>query len=449
MIFKRFRERTAAPRAVLALGCAAVVLVTAAAPAAAATRVGEAGTGTWYAASPSVPGVSTQRPAPGSVVSATLVDDLDAKEVADRLERVGIDASQVRYGVRAHRIVYRTRGADGRPTTASQLIATPDNGRRDLQVVSWLHGTTVYRGDVASMNEASTDRAAALLFASTGRAVSAPDYLGLGVGPGTHPYGDPQATVTASVDALRAARAFARQDRRTLTRHVLVSGFSQGGPATMMVGRALQQGVNPYFRLGALAPVAGPFDLSAFEAAAADDKVVRSSLYLAYFATAWNRLYGLYDTPAQAFRAPYDKTVEALFDGDHQASEIAAALPPASKDLFTPEFLDTIRHPTGKLRQRLNALDTTCDWRPDVPVHLYHASGDKDVAFDNARHCQRQLTANGGVNRLTDVGDLDHNGSVRKALPLVVRQFDAVPPGAGASGVTNPWTAGRAAPSPR
>ncbi|KAA6215353.1 hypothetical protein CP973_30720 [Streptomyces albofaciens JCM 4342] len=353
---------------------------------------------------------------------------MDAKQVAARLEKAGIDAAQVRYGVRAHRVVYRTRGVDGRPTTASQLFAVPTHGKRDLQVVSWLHGTTVYRGDVASVHGASTDRAAALLFASTGRAVSAPDYLGLGVGPGPHPYGDPKATVTASVDALRAARAFARQDRRTLDRHVLVSGFSQGGPATMMVGRALQQGADPYFRLGALAPVAGPFDLSAFEAAAADDKVVRSSLYLAYFATAWNRLYGLYDTPGQAFRAPYDQTVEALFDGDHKASEIAAALPTTSKELFTPEFLDTIRNPTGELRQRLNALDTTCDWHPDVPVHLYHATGDKDVAFENARYCQRRLTANGAVNRLTDVGDLDHNGTVRAALPLVVRQFDTVRP---------------------
>ncbi|MEV5597883.1 hypothetical protein [Streptomyces sp. NPDC052496] len=359
-------------------------------------------------------------------MSVTLVTDRDAEEVAARLEKAGIDAAQVRYGVRAHRIVYRTRGLRGEPTTASQLVATPKNGERALQAVSWLHGTTVYRGDVASVNEQSTDRAAALLFASTGRAVSAPDHLGLGEGPGTHPYGHPQATVTASVDALRAARAFARQERRILDWKVLVSGFSQGGPATMVVGRALQRGTDPYFRLGALAPIAGPFDLSGFEAAAADDKIVRSSLYLAYFATAWDRMYGLYDTPGEVFRAPYDAMVETLFDGDHETSEIAAALPAASKELFTPEFLDRIRSPRGKLRHQLEPLNTTCDWRPDVPVHLYHAEGDKDVAIGNARHCRRQLTANGAAHQLTDVGDVDHNGTVRKALPLVVRQFDAV-----------------------
>ncbi|MFF1917777.1 hypothetical protein ACFVYE_40800 [Streptomyces sp. NPDC058239] len=384
------------------------------------------GCGAPQSSSPSAALADQQQPsARGAVVSSTPVVDLNAKEVADRLAKTGIDTAQIRYGVRAHRIVYRTVDITGRPTTASELVAMPKNDERDLQVVSWLHGTEVYRGEVASVNDESTDRATALLFASTGRAVSAPDYLGLGKGPGFHPYGNPEATVSASVDALRAARAFARRDGHDLDQRVLISGFSQGGPATMMVGRALQQNIDPYFRPGALAPIAGPFNLSRFEAAAADDKVARSSLYLAYFATAWHRMYGLYDTPGQAFRAPYDKTVESLFDGNHEASEIAAALPTTSKELFTDEFLQKVRNPTGELRQKLKALDTTCAWRPEVAVHLFHARGDKDVAFANSLHCQRQLTANSADQQLTDIGDFDHSTTVLKALPQVVRQFDA------------------------
>ncbi|MFI9047414.1 alpha/beta hydrolase family protein [Streptomyces sp. NPDC053427] len=388
-----------------------------------------AGTGLADSQHSSSPAVRADQPQPaarGSVVSATLVADLDTKEVAAHLEKAGIEATQVRYGVRAHRIVYRTVDTKGRSTTASELVVVPRNGERDLRVVSWLHGTEVYRGEVASVNGQSTDRATALLFASTGHAVSAPDYLGLGKGPGFHPYGHPEATVTASVDALRAARAFVQRDGRVLDRRVLISGFSQGGPATMMVGRALQQGADRYFRLGALAPIAGPFDLSAFEAAAADDRTARSSLYLAYFATAWHRMYGLYDTPDQAFRAPFDKTVERLFDGNHTGAEIADALPATSKELFTEEFLQKVRHPTGELRRKLRVLDTTCDWRPDVPVHLFHAKGDKDVSFTHSQHCQRQLTANGAAQELSDVGNFDHSTTVLKALPIVVREFNAI-----------------------
>lgn len=408
----RIHGRSAKPVA-LALVCAVTVL--------AATGCGDHQRASSTAALP-----SHQEPAArGSVVSATPVEDLGAREVAARLATAGIDTAQVRYGVRAHRIVYRTIDTQGRPTTASELVAMPKNEERDLRVVSWLHGTEVYRGEVASVNAESTDRATALAFASTGRAVSAPDYLGLGVGPGFHPYGSPEATVSASVDALRAARTFARQDGRGLDRRVLISGFSQGGPATMMVGRALQHGGDPYFRLGALAPIAGPFNLSGFEAAAADDKVARSSLYLAYFVTAWHRMYGLYDTPDQAFRAPYDKTVESLFDGNHQASQIAAALPATSKELFTEAFLERIRKPAGDLREKLKALDTTCDWRPEVPVHLFHAKGDKDVSFTNSVQCRRQLAANGADQQLSDMGNVDHSSTVLKALPQVMRDFTA------------------------
>jgi hypothetical protein len=135
-------------------------------------------------------------------------------------------------------------------------------------------------------------------------------------------------------------------------------------------------------------------------------------------------MYGLYDSPGQAFRAPYDKKVEKLFDGDHTGGEIADALPATSKELFTDEFLNRVRHPKGELRRRLHAMDTACDWRPDVPVHLFHATGDKDVSFTNSPYCEGQLAAKGGEFELTDVGDVDHSTTVLKALPRVAHEFN-------------------------
>ncbi|GHH43482.1 hypothetical protein GCM10018773_29590 [Streptomyces candidus] len=360
----------------------------------------------------------------GALVSVEQAADLTAEEVAEEL-REKIDSSRVRYGVTAYRVTYRTTDSAGAPTTASQLVVLPKNRARHLSTVSWLHGTTVHRKDVASENPKSNDRLVALLLASTGRAVSAPDYVGLGSGEGFHPYGDPGATVAASVDGLRAARTFVHRSGRELKRKVQVSGFSQGGPATMLVGRALQQeGADRYFRLGALAPVGGPYNLSAFEAAAADDKMDKSAIYLAYFVTAWNKMYGLYTSPAEAFRSPYDSSVESLFDGHHTTDEILGALPAASKDLFTEDFLSKIRKPDGVLKDRLYPMDNTCNWRPKVPVQIFYGGGDKDVLPSHSAYCAAQLTSNGAAHRLIDVGDYDHNGSVRKALPRIIEFFD-------------------------
>ncbi|GAA3469761.1 hypothetical protein [Nonomuraea roseola] len=60
-----------------------------------------------------------------------------------------------------------------------------------------------------------------------------------------------------------------------------------------------------------------------------------------------------------------------------------------------------------------------------MPVHIFHGKGDADVSFDNALYCQRQLKARGATQSLTDVGDVDHNLSVRKALPQVAEEFAA------------------------
>ncbi|MEV5199358.1 lipase family protein [Streptomyces sp. NPDC053720] len=400
------------------------VALTASAPASAASSAGHAQARQAPTRQASTADIRMRPAQAGSIISSRRVADLTAQQVAAELQGK-VDSSQVRHGVTAYQVAYRTTNSAGEPTTASQLLVLPRTFGRRLPTVAWLHGTIAYRKDVASENPASSDRLAAYLLASTGRAVSAPDYVGLGAGEGFHPYGDPRATVAATVDGLRAARAFAHRNGRELDRKVQVSGFSQGGPATMLVGRALQdEGADQYFRLGALAPVAGPFHLSVFEAAAADDKIAKSGLYLAYFATAWNKTYGLYSSPGEAFRAPYDQIVEELFDGDHTTEQIAGALPPAAKDLFTEDFLDRIRTPSGVLKHRLHALDTTCDWKPNVPVSLFHARGDKDVDISHSAYCAQQLTDNGADFRLTDVGDHDHNNSVKQALPRIVRFFD-------------------------
>ncbi|WP_409491104.1 hypothetical protein [Amycolatopsis sp. cmx-11-12] len=408
MPIKRFSWRSARSLSAVAL---AAVTVAAATVACGADETPDAG------APPSPDGR-------GAIVSVMPLVDLQPAEVSAVLRAAKFDPAQVRHGVTASRVVYRTVGTKGEPTTASQLVALPKTDKNDLSVVSWLHGTTGFRGDVASMKDTSTDRAVALLFASTGRAVSAPDYLGLGEGPGSHPYGHPEVTASAPVDALRSAREFAGRQGRTFDERVLVSGFSQGGPATMMVGRALQDRADSSFTLGALAPIDGPFNLTKFVADAADDKLSNSHLYLGYLATAWDRMFGIYDSPQQAFREPYAARVEALFDGDHQQKEIVTSLPKSAKELFTDEFLDSVRKPTEVWQRHLRPLDTTCDWRPDVPVHLYQASGDRDVLPDNARHCQQQLVAKGAEQQLIELGDVDHNTSVRMAVPRVVEEFN-------------------------
>jgi acetyl esterase/lipase len=223
---------------------------------------------------------------------------------------------------------------------------------------------------------------------------------------------------------LRAADVVSRGQMAPLSKQVLVTGFSQGGQAAMAAGQALQRTGDPW-RLAALAPMAGPYDLSGTESEALLDPTrtnpLKASLYAAYLFTAWKDLYHLYTDPRQIFTAPYAGIIEGLFDGTHTVTDIEAVLPVPQK-LFQPQALALIARPTGRYAAALRDNDV-CYWAPSVPTRLYAAHGDLDVVFANAEQCRRQIMAHGGTAQIVDLGNVDHVGTAKASVSLIRTWF--------------------------
>jgi pimeloyl-ACP methyl ester carboxylesterase len=378
-------------------------------------------------------GASAERPngvagTRGELRSVIELGTLDKAQVGAFLGEFGLDPSGVETGVDAYRIEYDTVDPTGAPTFASALIALPKTEEKRLRPLAWLHGTTVYRGDAASVNPASDDRATAFFFASAGYATIAPDYLGLGTGPGPHPYDHLPSEVTAAIDSLRAAQKWLGEQGRELESGVRISGLSQGGPAALALGSALTEGALPGSELAGLAPISGPYDMRGSLAVAAAGDIAFASAYLAYLTVAWNRVYDLYAKPSDAFLPPYDENLELLFDNEHTAPQIFEQLPESLEALFTPRFLDALRTPTGAVERALQDTDGLCSWQAAVPVRLYAARGDRDVPVFNTEYCERSLFAEGVAVASIDVGDVDHSTSLLLSLPLILANFDAIEP---------------------
>ncbi|NEB02598.1 alpha/beta hydrolase [Streptomyces sp. SID13726] len=383
---------------------------------------------TALAVTPVAAAEQTWQPRRGDLVSVTPVADRSAGQVRSFLSGRDVAADPVRYGVRAYRLTYRTVDLYGGPTTATGLLTLPKGGAHRLDLVSDTHGTMVDRDYAPSASE-DFGRIPSYLHASAGRAVAAPDYLGLGEGPGLHPYMDTASSVTASLDMLRAARTAADRLGRPLTGDLYATGFSQGGQVAMALGKALDAGADRHFRLRALAPVSGPYDLVGQETPALfDGRVndVSGVLYISYWLVAQNRLHPIYQDPSEVFRAPYASRVEGLFDGGHEQEDVIRQLAPSVRQLLTPAFYDRLRHPSGAVLDALRAADRTCAWKPDVPVRLYAGAGDTDVPLGNTRTCARTLAGQGARVRVVDQGAVDHFGSLVVSAPQVVRFFDGV-----------------------
>ncbi|MFF1922817.1 lipase [Streptomyces sp. NPDC058221] len=369
----------------------------------------------------------------GTLVSAEKLYTLATPSaVTAELGRAGFAGDTVRHGVVAYRLVYRTIDAHGRPTTASGLFVTPLHTERRLPTVSFAHGTGSHKDDSPSMQRAAFVSAPAIAHAAAGSATVAPDYLGLGTGPGLHPWMDIGSETTASLDMLRAARAFAPRTGHALEREVMVTGFSQGASAALGLGRALESGRDHWFRLGALAPVSGAYDFGGAELPAllAGKLEPKSSVvYAAYTLVAFNRLHHIYDTPGEVFRAPYDSTIEALFDGAHTGEQLMRGTPNSLDELLTGHGRTLLAHPTGPLADALRSTDAVCtDWAPRAPVRLYMASGDEQAVTENTEHCRAALAGKGVSAPVVDLGPVDHDGSRHlgsnvAATSAVVRWF--------------------------
>ncbi|MEU1984853.1 lipase family protein [Nocardia sp. NPDC019395] len=136
------------------------------------------------------------------------------------------------------RIEYVTTGPGGELVPAQALVRLPDGdpppGGRP--VVAWDHGTSGLGGQCGLMGSEwlKEDTAPTLSrLNDAGYAVVAPDYIGLSPGsPGPHPYLQTSTEATATIDAVRAARAASAD----LSASWAVAGSSQGGHAALGTG---------------------------------------------------------------------------------------------------------------------------------------------------------------------------------------------------------------------
>jgi hypothetical protein len=378
----------------------------------------------------------------GQLVSVTPLRTLPGKAaVTTELTSDGFSAASARYGVRAYRLVYRTVDASGRPTTASGLLALPISGERVLPVVSFNHGTEASRSDAPSVQPSGFDPAPAYTYASAGFATVEPDYLGLGTGPGPHPWMDVPSETVTTVDMLRAARGYLAGHGRALRHDVMVTGFSQGASAALGLARALQAGADPWFRLGALAPISGAYDFQGAEIPALlNGDLVRLNpvpglgskytvLYTAYTFIGFNRVHPIAGLPAKIFKTPYASTLPRLFDGDHTDQQVFNGTPATLDELLTPYGFELLRHPAGGLLAAFRSADSVCSgWTPTAPARLYMADGDEQAVNANTWHCQGAFAAHGATVPVVDLGTPDnqdsrHYGSNAAGTAQIVRWF--------------------------
>lgn len=363
----------------------------------------------------------------GALESQALLRSFTQPEMLAIVQEYGVPFL-IPTAVDAWKIVYSTIDALGQPTRASALVAVPAGSTRALPLMSYQHGTITQREDVPSrLNEEAN---LGLILASAGYASVLPDYLGLGDSPGLHPYVHARSEATAVVDALRGARALMQARGINWNQQLFLTGYSQGGHATLAAQREIEQRHATEFTITASAPGAGPYDLSGVTTT--DFLSMRrppNPYYTAYLLASYVEVYGLAPSLADLLREPYARTVPPLLDGQHDGGEINAVLPPRPADMLKPEILEAftadLNHP---LRLALRDNDLHAGWVPRSPTRLYHCKGDSDVPFANSEVAAQTFKAAGAttVELIDPYPAGDHGDCVPFALLGTKFWFDSL-----------------------
>ena len=321
------------------------------------------------------------------------------------------------YSVDAYKIIYTTKDTQGKLIRASGLLSIP---RKDVieksPLLSYQHGTIFLNRQAPSISSTSIN--AIMQLAGIGYIVSAPDYIGYGESANQmHPYIHAKSLASASIDMLRASKAFLKSKNIRFNQQLFLAGYSEGGYATLAMQKQLQEHFTSEFSITASAPGAGPFDLLETAKVLANQHNNPKPAYMNFLIKTYDSIYAL-NQINNIYQAPYVKAINSVFDGKHSAADINSRLSHITPDLFKPDFLAALqgngKHP---LKSRL-ALNSIYNWKPLAPTRLYHGPRDEVVPYINA---QRTLDVmqNKGAEHVS-LSDCPLNTHVQCAVPYII-----------------------------
>lgn len=319
------------------------------------------------------------------------------------------------------------------PLSLSGLMWVPFTWGRHLEapIISFQHGTQVYRACAPSRFDpnpfsvfSNPDQTGALqnyvecivggLMASAGYIVLMPDYPGFGSSDAPHPF--VQRSLGNSVrDLVKAAKGRLDGGPVVPDGKVFLTGYSEGGYATMVGAQALQGAIaqpkSPlsWASIRAVVPCDGPYDLSGAMLAQMAGGSVKVPFYLLYTVFGYRSAYpGLIDSLYQVggtplLSAPAVKllTQENIFDGNHTSAQITATVAAtfsSPSEMLAPSAAGLLMGgPVFKLLFANNGYisATGSAWVPPGPVFLVHCPDDDVIPFQNATAALAALSGAG------------------------------------------------------
>ena len=315
----------------------------------------------------------------------------------------------------------------GETIVASGLLAYPIT-EEQLPIMSFQHGTMTSHDEAPTVN---TTYSLLSNIASAGYILIIPDFIGFGASKDKlHPYYHEESTAGSVVDMIHAAKEFAETtDGVNFNGEVFLSGYSEGGYATMAAHKLMEEQAQAGLTLIASAPAAGGYDIKGVQEFFFTQETYENPYYLGFVAMSYLSVYPDWTLSiGDIFNEPYASKIPTLYDGSKSGSEINAELTTTVVELLTDGFyneLDTdAKYDDIVMAFEQNSLD---EWIPQVRMLLYHGDQDDLVPYQNSVDTYDRMISNGAsqdIVTFTTLTGEDHGTGFLPYFQEVIDEFE-------------------------
>ena len=360
---------------------------------------------------------------PTQAQTSELLDVRQAFQVQLLSTGLGIpnETISVDYGVAKYRVTYPMNYlGEVHQVTGALFVPVDDSGNAiecAMPTHTYMHGTIFLREEAPSYS--GFEGELGYLMATSGAVALMPDYLGLGGSEDVlHPYVHADSEAESGMALLAAVTALQSELGFGLNGEHFVSGYSQGGHASMAMAKRMQEDADAGFPLAGAAPMSGPYDMSGTQLPMGMAQEQYSNpAYLAYTLLAWQQTYGnLFVDLGEIFQEPYASELPAMFDGETSGEMINEYLAGPTLDIVQPGALEGLMaedHPFFIAAQDNDLYQ----WVPESPLQMYYCTLDEQVFYDNALVAEAWMNDNGAEGVTTvNGGALNHGGCALLAI---------------------------------
>jgi secretory lipase len=339
----------------------------------------------------------------GELVVWSEVGALDEAGLAAAVARIGLSGVVVSSGATCYSLTYGTPDVSAKIINVSGLVCLPSAKAGGRPVISYQHGTIFQDSEAPSHFLTSGDAAIGAVLAGLGFIAVLPDFIGYGDSTDElHPYVHASTLASTTVNMNRAARKFLALPEINMASNgqLFLTGYSEGGYATLAAQRLMQQSLAAEFPVTASEPGAGPYDMTGTTRTILGFPNQPQPAFAGFFLKAYDTVY---NTPSQLthyFSATYAGIVNTHFDGTFNRTQIAEALGGGgvpTTALFNSAFLTSYLGAGETALKAHVAENDIYDWAPRVPTRLFHGVEDDTVPYANTTTAKAKMTGNGSL----------------------------------------------------